>query len=76
MPRKKKTEQPIGVGLTAKQMKRKKPINTDMMRDIEPLTDNQQVLFNAYAENKNLVAYGCAGTGTVSYTHLTLPTKA
>ena len=34
-----------------------------MMRDIEPLTDNQQVLFNAYAENKNLVAYGCAGTG-------------
>ena len=33
------------------------------MRDIEPLTDNQQILFNAYAENKNLVAYGCAGTG-------------
>ena len=63
MPRKKKTDQPIGVGLTAKQMKRKKPINTDMMRDIEPLTDNQQVLFIAYAENKNLVAYGCAGTG-------------
>ena len=63
MPRKKKTEQPIGVGLTAKQMKRKKPINTDMMRDIEPLTPNQQLLFNAYPENKNLVAYGCAGTG-------------
>ena len=63
MPRKKKTDQPIGVGLTAKQMKRKKPINTDMMRDIEPLTPNQQILFNAYAENKNLVAYGCAGTG-------------
>ena len=63
MPRKKKAEQPIGVGMTAKQMKRKKPINTDMMRDIEPLTPNQQLLFNAYAENKNLVAYGCAGTG-------------
>jgi len=63
MPRKKKTEQPIGVGLTAKQMKRKKPINTDLMRDIEPLTDNQKILFDAYAENKNLVAYGCAGTG-------------
>ena len=44
-------------------MKRKKPINTDLMRDIEPLTENQQILFNAYAENKNLVAYGCAGTG-------------
>ena len=51
MPRKKKADQPIGVGMTAKQMKRKKPINTDMMRDIEPLTTNQQILFNAYAEN-------------------------
>ena len=63
MPRKKKTTDPIGVGMTAKQMKRKKPINTDMLRDIEPLTDNQKILFDAYAENKNLVAYGCAGTG-------------
>ena len=63
MPRKKKTDQPIGVGLTVKQMKRKKPINADMLRVIEPLTTNQQILFNAYAENKNLVAYGCAGTG-------------
>ena len=63
MPRKKKTTDPIGVGLTAKQMKRKKPINTDMMRDIEPLTQNQQSLFDAYAQGKHLVAYGCAGTG-------------
>ena len=63
MPRKKKTADPIGVGLTAKQMKRKKPINTDMMRDIEPLTQNQQSLFDAYAQGKHLVAYGCAGTG-------------
>ena len=63
MPRKKKTADPIGVGLTAKQMKRKKPINTDMMRDIDPLTTNQQSLFDAYAQGKHLVAYGCAGTG-------------
>ena len=63
MPRKKKTTDPIGVGLTAKQMKRKKPINTDMMRDIDPLTENQQKLFDAYAQDKHLVAYGCAGTG-------------
>ena len=41
MPRKKRTDQPIGVGLTAKQMKRKKPINADYLLDIEPLTDNQ-----------------------------------
>ena len=63
MPRKKKADQPIGVGLTAKQMKRKKPINIDMMRDIEPLTDNQKALFEAYAKEQNLVAYGVAGTG-------------
>ncbi len=63
MPRKKKADQPIGVGLTVKQMKRKKPINADMLRDIEALTPNQQKLFDAYAENKHLVAYGCAGTG-------------
>ena len=63
MPRKKKTDQPIGVGMTAKQMKRKKPINTEMLRDIEPLTQNQQILFNSYGENKNIVAYGAAGTG-------------
>ena len=50
MPRKKKTDQPIGVGMTAKQMKRKKPINTDMMREIDPLTDNQKVLFDSYSK--------------------------
>ena len=63
MPRKKKTDQPIGVGLTSKQMKRKKPINTDMMRDIEPLTENQKLLFESYKNGKNLVTYGAAGTG-------------
>jgi len=64
MPRKKKNgDQPIGVGLTSKQMKRKKPINTDMLRDVEALTDNQKALFDSYDTGKNLVAYGAAGTG-------------
>ncbi len=64
MPRKRKAEQqPIGVGLTAKQMKRKKPINADMLRDIDPLTENQQTLFESYSEGKNIIAYGAAGTG-------------
>ena len=63
MPRKKKTDQPIGVGLTAKQMKRKKPINVDTMREIIPLTENQKALFESYTQGKNIVAYGCAGTG-------------
>ena len=63
MPRKKKAEQPVGAGMTAKQMKRRKPINNDFLRDIEPLTPNQQLLFNSYDTGKNIVAYGCAGTG-------------
>ena len=57
------TDQPIGVGLTAKQMKRKKPLNQDYLIDIEPLSDNQKKLFDAYDANKHLIAYGCAGTG-------------
>ena len=64
MPTKQRSKtKPIGVGLTAKQMKRKKPINTELMRTIAPLTPNQQILFDSYKDNKNLVAYGCAGTG-------------
>ena len=52
MPRKKRTaDQPIGVGLTAKQFKRKKPLGNDYLIDIEPLTDNQKRLFESY---KNL----------------------
>lgn len=64
MARKRRADdQPIGVGMTAKQMKRKKPIGLDLMRDIEPLTDNQKLLYEAYEKGQNIVAYGCAGTG-------------
>ena len=64
MSRKKRTnDQPIGVGLTAKQMKRKKPVNIDYLVDIQPITDNQKVLFDSYKEGKNVIAYGAAGTG-------------
>ena len=56
-------DQPIGVGLTTKQMKRKKPLNADYLVDIEPLNDNQKRLFDSYKKGKNIIAYGCAGTG-------------
>ena len=56
-------EQPIGVGLTAKQMKRKKPLSSDYLVDIEPLTENQKRLFDSYNEGKHIIAYGAAGTG-------------
>jgi phosphate starvation-inducible PhoH-like protein len=63
MPRKRKSSEPIGVGMTAKQMRRKKPINTDFLVDITPLTDNQETLFKNYHLGKNIFAYGAAGTG-------------
>jgi len=49
--------------MSAKQLKRKKPINTDAMVDIKPLTKNQERFFEAYGEGKNIFAYGAAGTG-------------
>jgi len=55
--------QPIGVGMTSRQMKRRRPINIEMMLDIEPLTKNQEKLFESYNQGKHLVAYGAAGTG-------------
>ena len=64
MARRKRTnDQPIGVGLTTRQMKRKKALGSEYLLDIDPLTDNQRKLYDAYAEGKHLVAYGCAGTG-------------
>ena len=65
MTRKRRTkeDQLVGVGMTAKQRRRKKPINADLMREIEPLTDNQENLYRCYKNNQNIVAYGCAGTG-------------
>ena len=56
-------DQPIGVGLTAKQMKRRKPLSAEYLIDIDPLTENQKRLFESYVDGKHIVAYGCAGTG-------------
>ena len=59
----KSANNPIGVGLTAKQMRRRKPINSDFLAPVEPITDNQKLLFERYDEGQNIVAYGAAGTG-------------
>ncbi len=52
-----------GNGTVSRAMKKKPPINLDHLRVIEPLTDNQTNVFNAYGEGKNLVLHGAAGTG-------------
>jgi predicted ribonuclease YlaK len=56
-------DQPIGVGLTAKQTKRRNPISSEYLVDIDPITENQKKFFESYQDDKHLVAYGCAGTG-------------
>jgi predicted ribonuclease YlaK len=66
MARKRRTTQETDsniVGMTARQIKRRKPISSDLLLNIEPLTENQEKLFASYAEGKHLVAYGAAGTG-------------
>jgi predicted ribonuclease YlaK len=66
MPRKKSSgigTSPVPFGMSNRVMKRKKPINLDYIRNIDPLTDNQERLFDSYDSGKNIVAYGAAGTG-------------
>ena len=63
MPAPRKRKSPVSNGMTAKQMRRKKPINLEHLKTIEPLTDNQERCFNSYGEGKNLILHGAAGTG-------------
>ena len=66
MPAKKRngSNNSSGIGsMSTKQLKRKKPINTDIMVDIKPLTKNQEKFFDAYKIGKNIFSYGAAGTG-------------
>ena len=44
-------------------MRRKKPINLEHLKTIEPITPNQERVFKSYGEGKNLCLHGAAGTG-------------
>lgn len=50
------------VGLTARQMRRK-PIASEHLLKIKPMTPTQEKVFEEYDKGKNLFLYGCAGTG-------------
>ena len=63
MTAKKRTTKAPGAGMTAKQKKRRKPINNATMLPVEPITDNQKLFFDAWADGKMMYAYGVAGTG-------------
>ena len=44
-------------------MSKKKEISSGDLVKIEPITDNQKLVFDAYKEGKNGFFFGCAGTG-------------
>ena len=46
---------PVPNGMSSRVMKRKKPINLDYIKDIQPLTENQSTFFDSYKEDKNVV---------------------
>ena len=56
-------KKPSVQGMSKKMMKRKKPINQKYFLDVNPITENQQLFFDEWAKQKNLFAYGAAGTG-------------
>ena len=47
----------------AKQNRKRQPISANLMIDVNPLTDNQKKMFDAWDAGKHLFVYGCAGTG-------------
>ena len=61
MPVKSK-KQPTMVGLSTRQMRRK-PIGTEHLLDIKPLTPSQEKVFDAWQNNKHMFLIGAAGTG-------------
>ena len=66
MPRARKrntTSNPVPSNMTAKQIRRKKPIDKSYMVPINPLIPNQETVFQQYAEGQNLLLHGAAGTG-------------
>ena len=61
MPVKSK-KQPTMVGLSSRKM-RKKPIGSEHLVEIKPLTPAQDKVFDAWQKNKHLFLFGAAGTG-------------
>ncbi len=63
MPRKRRTTAPDLNGMSAKMIKRKKPINNNFFVPVTPITENQKLMVKEYDSGKHLFTYGCAGTG-------------
>ena len=44
-------------------MSKKKEVNSGDLVKIEPITDNQKLVFESYKKGLNQFLFGCAGTG-------------
>ena len=44
-------------------MAQKKEITSSDLTKVDPVTDNQKLVFNSYKKGDNQFLYGCAGTG-------------
>lgn len=58
-----KTRQQANIPLNKKKTQSQQIIKLEHLVELQPLTDNQEKLFDAYDEGKNLIAYGYPGTG-------------
>lgn len=63
MPRARKRNTQDISSMSVKQFKRRKPINSNYLLNIEALTETQSKMFEEYGKGQNIFAYGCAGTG-------------
>ena len=69
MPRARKKSNGNGNGtaplqpMSKKMMKRKKPIDSSYMVPVNPLTPNQETVFDSYEQGQNILLHGAAGTG-------------
>lgn len=63
MVRKKRSANQVGISSGYKNRKKQHQITLDQMVELQPLTSNQEKLFDAYDKGKCVVAHGYGGTG-------------
>lgn len=63
MARRKKDNTSEFNNFTIKSSRKRKAIGKEFLLDIEPITETQQKFYDAYDDNKHLVAYGVPGSG-------------
>jgi len=63
MSRKRKSTTSVGISTTTRNRRKQQAITLDHLVELQPLTANQEKLFDAYDKGKFIVAHGYPGTG-------------